>query len=155
MCSSDLSLDLKTREEVEAAFHIALREEENTEVIVEQFIRGEEHRLLIVGDKLVAASCGETVQITGDGVSTVEELIESQVNTDPRRGLEEEFPLEKIILAEQGNVVLEIQKQGYQVNSVLPKDTTIVVQRTGNMTMDVTDQVHPAVADMEIGRAHV
>ncbi len=145
-----VSLDLKTQDEVQAAFHIALREEENTEVIVEQFIRGEEHRLLIVGDKLVAASCGETVQITGDGVSTVEALIESQVNTDPRRGLEEEFPLEKIILAEQGNVVLEIQKQGYQVSSVPAKGTVIVVQRTGNMTMDVTDQVHPAVADMAI-----
>ena len=113
-----VSLDLKTQAEVHAAFDIALREEENNEVIVEQFIVGEEHRLLVVGDKVVAASRGETVQIVADGVSTVEQLIDVQVNTDPRRGLEEEFPLEKIILSEQGNIVLEIQKQGFEVHSV-------------------------------------
>ena len=150
-----VSLDLKTQAEVHAAFDIALREEENNEVIVEQFIVGEEHRLLVVGDKVVAASRGETVQITGDGVSTVEQLIDSQVNTDPRRGLEEEFPLEKIILSEQGNIVLEIQKQGFEVHSVPDKGKVIIVQRTGNMANDVTDDVHPQVADMAILAAKV
>ena len=145
-----VSLDLKTQAEVHAAFDIALREEENNEVIVEQFIVGEEHRLLVVGNKVVAASRGETVQVVGDGVSTVEQLIDSQVNTDPRRGLEEEFPLEKIILSEQGNIVLEIQKQGFEVHSVPDKGTVIIVQRTGNMANDVTDDVHPQVADMAI-----
>ena len=150
-----VSLDLKTQAEVHAAFDIALREEENNEVIVEQFIVGEEHRLLVVGDKVVAASRGETVQIVGDGVSTVEQLIDSQVNTDPRRGLEEEFPLEKIILSEQGNIVLEIQKQGFEIQSVPAKGKVIVVQRTGNMANDVTDDVHPQVADMAILAAKV
>ena len=132
-----------------------MREEENNEVIVEQFIVGEEHRLLVVGDKVLAASRGETVQIVGDGVSTVEQLIDSQVNTDPRRGLEEEFPLEKIILSEQGNIVLEIQKQGFEVHSVPDKGKVIIVQRTGNMANDVTDDVHPQVADMAILAAKV
>jgi cyanophycin synthetase len=150
-----VSLDLKTQAEVHAAFDIALREEENNEVIVEQFIVGEEHRLLVVGNKVVAASRGETVQIVGDGASTVEQLIDSQVNTDPRRGLEEEFPLEKIILSEQGNIVLEIQKQGFEVHSVPDKGTVIIVQRTGNMANDVTDDVHPQVADMAILAAKV
>ena len=150
-----VSLDLKTQAEVHAAFDIALREEENKEVIVEQFIVGEEHRLLVVGDKVVAASRGETVQIVGDGVSTVEQLIDVQVNTDPRRGFEEEFPLEKIILSEQGNIVLEIQKQGFEVISVPDKGKVIIVQRTGNMANDVTDDVHPQVADMAILAAKV
>ena len=150
-----VSLDLKTQAEVHAAFDIALREEENKEVIVEQFIVGEEHRLLVVGDKVVAASRGETVQIVGDGVSTVEQLIDAQVNTDPRRGFEEEFPLEKIILSEQGNIVLEIQKQGFEVISVPDKGKVIIVQRTGNMANDVTDDVHPQVADMAILAAKV
>ena len=150
-----VSLDLKTQAEVHAAFDIALREEENNEVIVEQFIVGEEHRLLVVGDKVVAATRGETVQIVGDGASTVEQLIDSQVNTDPRRGFEEEFPLEKIILSEQGNIVLEIQKQGFEVQSVPDKGKVIIVQRTGNMANDVTDDVHPQVADMAILAAKV
>jgi len=109
----------------------------------------------VVGDKVVAASRGETVQIIGDGVSSVEQLIDSQVNTDPRRGLEEEFPLEKIILSEQGNIVLEIQKQGFEVHSVPDKGKVIIVQRTGNMANDVTDDVHPQVADMAILAAKV
>jgi cyanophycin synthetase len=57
--------------------------------------------------------------------------------------LEEEFPLEKIILSEQGNIVLEIQKQGFEIHSVTNKHQVIVVQRTGNMANDVTDDVHP------------
>jgi cyanophycin synthetase len=85
----------------------------------------------------------------------VEQLIDSQVNTDPRRGFEEEFPLEKIILSEQGNIVLEIQKQGFEVQSVPDKGKVIIVQRTGNMANDVTDDVHPQVADMAILAAKV
>ncbi len=150
-----VSLDLKTEAQVHAAFHIALREEENTEVIVEQFIVGEEHRLLVVGDKVVAVSRGETVQIIGDGASSVAHLIDSQVNSDPRRGLEEEFPLEKIILSEQGNIVLEIQKQGFEVDSIPEQGKVIIVQRTGNMANDVTDEVHPQVADMAVLAAKV
>ena len=61
-------------------------------MIVERYIKGDEHRLLVVGGKVVAAARGESLWVTGDGVNTVARLIDLQLNTDPRRGEEEEFP---------------------------------------------------------------
>ena len=148
-----VSLNLRTREEVEAAFDVALSK--GTQVIVERYIEGEEHRLLVVGDRVVAASKGELATITGDGQSTVIELIESQINSDPRRGVEQEYPLSKIQLDRQPHAVLELQRQGLNADSAVEKDRVVIVQRNGNMNHDVTPLVHPEVAAMATLAARV
>ncbi|MBO8918830.1 cyanophycin synthetase, partial [Staphylococcus aureus] len=71
-----VSTELMTRLDVEAAFKLA--DQEGSEVIVERFIKGDEHRLLIVGGKLAAAARGESVSVIGDGSSTVRQLIDLQ-----------------------------------------------------------------------------
>lgn len=138
-----VSTELMTRTEVEAAFKLA--DEEGSEVIVERFIRGNEHRLLIVGGKLAAAARGESVSVIGNGALTIRELIDLQVNTDPRRGAAEEFPLEHLLIDETPSVIFEIKRQGYTADSILPKDISVIVQRNGNVAIDVTDLVHPEV----------
>lgn len=139
-----VSTELMTRAEVEAGYHLA--DAEGSEVLVERFVRGNEHRLLVVGGKLAAAARGETVSVLGDGVATVRELIDHQVNSDPRRGEEEEFPLDVLLVDKNPAVKFEIERQGYTADSVLPKDVSIIVQRNGNVAFDVTDIVHPEVA---------
>lgn len=139
-----VSLDLRTREEIEAAFHLA--EREGSEVIVERFVPGNEHRLLVVGGKVVAAAKGESAWITGDGRSTVAELIDSQINTDPRRGTTEDYPLNVIRIEEDPAVELELLRQGWRGGDVPPAGARILVQRNGNVAFDVTDRVHPEVA---------
>ncbi len=84
-------IELSRREEIESAYHMALKE--GTGVLVERYIAGTEHRLLIVGGQLVAATRGDSVSVIGDGISTITELIESQINSDPRRGSTENLPL--------------------------------------------------------------
>ncbi|MBL8480631.1 MAG: cyanophycin synthetase [Rhodocyclaceae bacterium] len=139
-----VSLELRTREQVEAAFAVAA--EEGSDVIVEQFIRGSEHRLLVVGGRVAAAARGEIVQVVGDGSSTVTQLIDTQINTDPRRGRSEEFPLDLVLLDEDASLRLEIERQGYQPDSIPPAGARITVQRTGVVAFDCTDEVHPSVA---------
>ncbi|MEO1766153.1 cyanophycin synthetase [Thiobacter aerophilum] len=139
-----VSLELNTREEIEAAFHLA--EQEGSEVIVERFVPGNEHRLLVVGGKLVAAAKGESAWVTGDGRSTVAELIDSQINTDPRRGTTEDYPLNVIRIEEDPAVRLELARQGYRGEDVPAAGTRILIQRNGNVAFDVTDRVHPEVA---------
>jgi cyanophycin synthetase len=148
-----VALDLRHREDIEAAFLVAQRE--GTDVMVERFIPGDEHRLLVVGNQVVAASRGETARIIGDGVHTVEELIELQINSDPRRGEEEDFPLDTIRLRDLPTAVLELQRQGLRADSIPEKDRVAVVQRTGNMGIDVTDLVHPEVAAVVVLAARV
>jgi cyanophycin synthetase len=137
--------NLMTREEIEAAYTSAI--EEGSSVIVERFVRGSEHRLLVVGGKLVAAARGETAAVIGDGKSTINELIDSQINSDPRRGAAEEFPLDLIILSENPVALHEVARQGFAPESVLPEGREVLVVRTGNHTCDITDQVHPSVAN--------
>ena len=105
-----VSLDLRTREEVMAAWHIA--DAEGSEVIVERYIPGDEHRVLVVAGQVVAAARGETLWVAGDGRSSVQQLIDTQLNTDPRRGEAEEFPLETIRLEREPVIRLLLERQG-------------------------------------------
>ena len=139
-----VTLDLREQHDIEAAYHVAYPE--GSDVMVERFIPGDEHRLLVVGGKVVAAARGELVSITGNGRSTVAELIDSQLNSDPRRGHEEEYPLELIDVASNDAVQLEIKRQGLTPDAVPEAGRSIVVQRNGNVAVDCTDDVHPEVA---------
>ncbi len=148
-----VSLDLQTREAVEAAYTLA--DAEGSDVIVERFIPGVEHRLLVVGNRMVAAARGEQAMITGDGIQTVMALIDQQINTDPRRGEEEEYPLDTIRLPENSLVMLELARQNLTPESVPDAGRQVLVQRTGVMTNDITDEVHPEVAEMAALAARV
>lgn len=135
--------NLMTREEVETAYAVAI--EEGNGVIVERFVSGNEHRLLVVGGRLAAAAMGETASVVGDGNSTIEELIESQINSDPRRGNTEEHPLNCVRLDSAAR--LELKRQGYADGSAVPPaGRSVLIQRNGNVAFDVTDRVHPSVA---------
>lgn len=140
-----VSTNLKTQADIEAAYRLA--EGEGSEVIVERFIPGNEHRLLVVGGKLVAAARGELACVVGDGVSSITRLIDSQINTDPRRGTSEDFPLNLVLIDEDPAVRLELERQGLTADSVPPAGQTVLIQRNGNVAFDVTDQVHPEVAE--------
>jgi cyanophycin synthetase len=139
-----VSLELTAQAEIEAAFGVA--DAEGSDVIVERYIRGDEHRLLVVAGQVVAATRGESLWVTGDGQSTVEQLIDSQLNSDPRRGEAEEFPLEFIRLEREPVIRLLLERQGLGAASVPAAGRRVLIQRTGNMTIDCTDQVHPEVA---------
>lgn len=148
-----VSLELERQADVETAFGIA--DAEGSEVIVERYIRGNEHRLLVVGGKLVAAARGESLWITGDGSSTVVQLIDSQLNSDPRRGEAEDLPLETIKLEREPAMRLLLQRQGLDGDAVPAAGRRILVQRNGNMAFDCTHEVHPEVAAMAVLAAKV
>ena len=139
-----VSAELTTREEVMTAYELARRYSKY--VLVERFIRGNEHRLLVVGKQMVAAVAGETVWITGDGRSTVRQLLDSQINIDPRRGPEQEFPLDLLIPERDAKLRFELERQGYTAEAVPAEGVKVLVQRNGNIAFDVTDQVHPDTA---------
>ncbi len=136
--------ELVTREEIEEAYKLAL--DEGSGVIVERFVSGNEHRLLVVGGKLVAAARGEAASVVGDGRSTIAELIEMQINIDPRRGSTDADPLSLIKVEEESAVQFELLRQGFKPDSIPPKDKQVLVQRNGNVAFDVTDLVHPSIA---------
>jgi len=141
-----VSLNLSTEADIAAAYELAAKEGDSSSVIVERFIVGDEHRLLVVGRRVVAAAAGESLWVTGDGKSTVLQLCDTQINTDPRRGETEEFPLGLVKPHESGEIVLELQRQGLTHESVPAEGVKVLIQPNGNVAVDVTDKVHPQVA---------
>ena len=139
-------LDLHTREQVMAAYEIAAKV--SSYIMVERMVEGEEHRLLIVGGKMVAAVRGELSYITADGQSTVVQLVENQINSDPRRGIEEHFPLNPVLLPANRKVMLELQRQGLTPESVPEPGRKILLERNGVLNQDITDLVHPSTAEL-------
>ena len=150
-----VSLNLMTEADVHAAYKIASDEGDSHSVLVERFISGNEHRLLVVGHKVVAAARGESLWVTGDGQSTVIELCDRQINTDPRRGEAEEFPLSPVLPAQSEENQLQLKRQGMTPQSVPPAGQKVLIQVNGNVADDVTDLVHPDVAYMAALAARV
>ena len=134
--------NLTQRAEIVSAYQVAL--EEDSGVIVERFIQGQEHRLLVIGGKLIAAARGEIASITGDGTHTISQLVDLQLNIDPRRGTTEEHPLNRIRIDSAAK--LELARQGYTADDIPTANASIIVQRIGNVAFDCTDEVHPSTA---------
>jgi cyanophycin synthetase len=134
--------NLTTQAEVETAYGIAIQE--GTSVLVERFVLGTEHRVLVVGGRVAAAAKGETTYVVGDGCATVKALIDSQLNTDPRRGTTEDCPLNRVRI--DSTIRLELERQGFDADAVPSEGKTVLISRNGNVAFDVTDEVHPEVA---------
>ena len=139
-------IDMKTREQITEVFPHAA--ECGNGVIVERFIPGVDHRLLVVGSRMVAACRGEPAIIVGDGKQTVHVLVEAQLNSDPRRGSHDTAPWAKIDTVVWDPTVLEdLRKQGHDPTTVPREGERVLVSRFANPAVDVTDDVHPSVSE--------
>ncbi|MGE0607788.1 MAG: cyanophycin synthetase [Pirellulales bacterium] len=150
-----VATNLSTREQVVAAF--AAAKEEGSSIMVEKFAPGSDHRLLVIDGKLVAAARREPAHVLGDGRLNILELID-RVNADPRRGEDHGKSLTKIKLDPVALQVLE--DQGCTPLSVPAAGRKVLIRRNGNLSTggtacDVTDSVHPSVAQHAIDAVRV
>jgi cyanophycin synthetase len=139
-----ITLELYERADIEAAYRLA--DAEGSAVMVERYVVGNEHRLLMVGGKVAAAAHGETAYVVGDGKHTVQQLLDLQINADPRRGVTEEFPLSILKIEDDAVVALDLQRQGLSATAVPEFGRRVLIQRNGNVAFDCTREVHPEVA---------
>jgi len=114
-------------------------------VIVEQFVEGDDHRLLVVNGKLIAAARRTPAAVTGDGQHSIQQLID-KVNEDPRRGIGHEKVLTSI-KADQHTLDI-LKNRDLSLESVLPAGETLYLKSTANISTggtatDVTDLVDP------------
>jgi cyanophycin synthetase len=149
-----VGLDLKTREQVIAAYQAA--REKSASVLVERFAPGTEHRVLVVEDRVVAVARIEPPHVIGDGVSRIADLV-AAVNRDPRRGDAYPSPLRRLKLDAVGLEVLA--SQGYTPESVPAAGVRVLLRRNppyiknGGSLSDLTDRIHPEVAACAVAAA--
>ena len=150
-----VTVNIVSREDLERAY--AAASEISSEILVERFIPGSDFRLLVVGDRVVAAARREPPQVIGDGVHSVRELVE-QVNRDPRRGAGHATSLTRISFDEIALACLEAQ--GLRADSVPAKGARVQLRNnanlsTGGSATDVTDDVHPDLAASAVAAAQM
>ena len=150
-----IGLNLSTREQVLAAYTAA--REYRDEVLVERFAPGEQYRVTVVGNQMVAAVRREPVRLTGDGTRTISQLME-QANCDPRRGDDLRLPLDRVCADDDTPQVLA--EQGFTLDAVVPAGVEVVLSRiahswAGAGVSDVTDLVHPRVAAQAVRAARL
>ncbi len=150
-----VTVNLVDAKQVKAAYMIAAEFSDN--VLVERYVPGYDFRMLVVGNQLVAAARRDPPQITGDGVHSIRQLVD-QVNRDPKRGEGHVTSLTKIPLDEISLAYLA--SQGLTAESIPAKDVRVVLRSnanlsTGGTATDVTDDVHPELAERVIAAAKV
>jgi cyanophycin synthetase len=148
-----VAVNLSTREQIEAAYAIAF--EVSDEVLVERYLPGHDYRLLVVGDKVVAAARRDPPLVVGDGVHSIRQLVE-RVNLDPRRGEGHATSLTRIRLDEVA--LARLTSAGLTAESVPARGRRVVLRNnanlsTGGTATDVTDDVHPEFAAQAIAAA--
>jgi len=138
-----ITIDIRTWAEAEGAYELA--RQVSRSIIVERYYVGRDHRVLVVDGKVIAVAERVPAHVIGDGKSTILELIE-ETNQDPNRGEGHDNVLTKIELDRTSYQLLD--RQGYTVNSILPKEKICYLRSTANLStggiaLDRTDEIHP------------
>jgi len=148
-----VATNLSTREQVVHAY--AAARQESGYIVVERFVPGADHRLLVIGGKLAAAALREPAHVIGDGHSTITTLM-AEVNKDPRRSDGHATALSLLKIDAVSQAVLA--EQGFTPDSVPPAGQRVLIRRnanlsTGGTAADVTDSVHPEVVARAVDAA--
>src|SRR5690554_4294138 len=143
-----ITVNINNHEDALVAFRAA--KEVSHKVIIEKYITGEDYRLLVINNVLVAAAKRTPAHVIGDGKSTVKELVAKE-NKDPRRGYGHENVLTQITINDLTRTILAAK--GYNEDTVPPKGEMVLLKDTANLSTggtaeDVTDIVHPSNVSM-------
>ncbi len=147
-----VSINLSSDEEVATAFDVAREQGTSRAVLVESYITGFDHRMLVVGNELVAVAKRVPGHVVGDGKQNIGALID-EVNADPRRGVGHEKVLTRLELDSQARRLMD--KAGYNKGTVLEKGEIFYLRDTANLStggtaIDLTDAVHPDNREMAV-----
>ncbi len=145
-----VAINLRTPEEVEVGFRKA--SEHGRTIVVESYIEGFDHRLLVIDGHLVAAAKRVPGHVVGDGKHSIEELVDI-VNQDPRRGVGHEKVLTRLEFDHQAERLLA--KLGYDRGTVPGEGEVVYLRSTANLStggtaIDVTDVIHPDNREMAV-----
>jgi cyanophycin synthetase len=147
-----VSINLLSEEQVGEAYVKALESARGNSVLVESFIEGMDHRMLVVNNELVAVAKRVPGHVVGDGKHSIRQLVD-RVNEDPRRGIGHEKVLTRLELDHQAERLMK--KAEKTPDSILPEGEVFFLRSTANLStggtaIDMTDVVHPDNREMAV-----
>jgi len=145
-----VAVNLTTYDEVSQAIEHARRFD--SRVLLESFHPGQDLRILVIGHEVVAAAIRHPAQVIGDGKHSVKALIEAQSRRrQAATGGESRIPMDD-------ETERTLRDAGLDYTSVLPAGQRLAVRRTANLHTggtleDVTERLHPVLADAAVRAA--
>lgn len=129
--------------------------EEDTAVLVEEFIPGTEYRFFILDGRCESVLLRVAANVVGDGKHTIRELV-AQKNANPLRGRDHRSPLEIIKLGDIEQLMLT--QQGYAPDDILPEGKKVNLRRnsnisTGGDSIDVTETIDSSYQELAAAMA--
>lgn len=143
-----VSVNIRTEKDIKKSIKNALSF--HHQVIIQEFFPGKDYRLLVIGNKFVAAMNRVPAFIVGDWKNTINNIIKKE-NMNPMRGEGHSNNLTKISI--DTNLKNYISTQWLSLQSIIPKNKKIFLRKNANLStwwisIDITDQVHPTIKKM-------
>lgn len=120
------------------------------DLIVEQHIHGRDYRIMVLGDRVIAAVERIPASVVGDGQSSVAELILAK-NAFRRKNPH----LGPLRIKWNSTAIYEVTKAGLTGDSVLPDGRRLFLNSANNLTqggdsVDVLDEMHPSIIEASV-----
>ncbi|WP_312155237.1 N-acetylglutaminylglutamine synthetase [Pseudomonas sp.] len=145
-----VAVNLTSLEEISQAVEQARRFD--SRVLLESYHPGFDLRIVVIGHEVVAAAIRHPAQVIGDGKHSVKALIEAQSRRrQAATGGESRIPLDE-------ETERTVRAAGLQYSDILPAGQRLAVRRaanlhTGGTLEDVTERLHPILADAAVRAA--
>lgn len=142
-----ITVDVQSNKELKVAIEAAKKV--SNKVLLEEFVEGNDLRIIIIEDKLVAAAVRKPPYIVGTGSLSIETLIEKlSRRRSGATGGESQIPID-------GETLRCVRQAGYELQDVLPHGESFAVRKTANLHTggtihDVTEQLHPKLSEAAI-----
>lgn len=142
---------IQNPEELELAFaHFASSRLADQGFIVEKHVYGEEYRIIVIGDEVIAAVCREPASVIGDGVHTVAELVLRKNHfrrTNPQLG---SSPIKY-----SSDTTHVLSEQNLTLGDVPEKDQRVPLSSSSNISQggdsrELLDRLHPSIIEASI-----
>ncbi|MGB5986486.1 MAG: cyanophycin synthetase [Desulfobacterales bacterium] len=139
------TINITELDQLKKAFQAAQAYHRN--VIVEEYVEGDDFRLLVIDGKFIAAARREPAHIIGDGKSSIKDLIQ-KINSDPLRGFGHEKVLTQIEIDQMTERLLSLKD--LSLDSIPAEKEKVYLKATANLSQggtatDVTDEVSPDI----------
>ncbi len=146
-----VSTNINSRQELISSIEIAFQFADK--VIVEEFFPGQEYRFLVVDFRVRAVACREPANVTGNGTSTIRQLIDKK---NEGRGNDYRHPLLKITIDEE--VKRHLNALSFSPETILKKGEKVYLRKNSNLStggdsIDVTDEIPDYYKDVAVKAA--
>ncbi len=139
-----VTIGIENEDQLRFGFAEAQAQAKGRDIIIEQHFAGNDHRILVIGGKLVAVAERIPAHVVGDGVHTITQLVE-EVNRDPRRGEGHEKVMTRIKI--DSHVTEYLGRSGLTPESIPDAGQIVYLRATANLStggtaVDRTNEIH-------------